>query len=253
MAAGPRPLIAGNWKMNGLRQDGIALATALVGRAEAAPQNRADVLICPPSTLLGEIGLLLSSSPIALGAQNCHAEAAGAHTGDISAEMLADLGCQFVIVGHSERRSSYGESAATVRAKAEAAHRGGLTAILCLGESAAERDAGRTLDVVGAALAGSLPEGMDGHNTVIAYEPVWAIGTGRTPAPADIEIVHGHIRARLGDRLGDAAAEVRLLYGGSVNAGNAATIPAMLDVNGALVGGASLDADEFWAIVEAAP
>ena len=253
MAAGPRPLIVGNWKMNGLRQDGIALATALIGRAEVAPQNRADVLICPPFTLLSETGLLLSSSPIALGAQDCHADEVGAHTGDISAEMLADLGCRYVIVGHSERRSSYGESDAMVRAKARAAHRSSLTAILCLGENAAERDAGRTLDVVSAALAGSQPDGMDGRNTVIAYEPVWAIGTGRTPAPADIETVHGHIRACLYDRLGDAAAEVRLLYGGSVNAKNAAAILALPDVNGALVGGASLDADEFWAIVEAVP
>jgi triosephosphate isomerase len=253
MAAGSRPLIAGNWKMNGLRHDGIALATALVGRATVAPQNGADVLICPPFTLVAEIGLLLSSSPIALGAQDCHAQAAGAHTGDISAEMLADLGCRFVIVGHSERRSSYGESYTAVRAKAQAAHRCGMTAVVCLGERTAERDAGRTLDVVSAALAGSLPEGIDANNTVIAYEPVWAIGTGRTLAAADIEAVHGHIRALLDDRLGNAAAQVRLLYGGSVNAGNAAAILALPDVNGALVGGASLDEEEFWTIVEAAP
>src|SRR5450432_2238263 len=213
----PRRLIAGNWKMNGLKADGLALARAILAGAAGAP---ADLLVCPPATLLLAVGEAIARSQIALGGQDCHAAGPGAHTGDIAAAMLADLGCRYVIVGHSERRADHGDSDAMVQAKATAAHGAGLIAIVCLGETEAERDRGEALPVVARQLASSLPGKVTAANTVIAYEPVWAIGTGRTPSRADIVAVHGHLRRVLDRRFTDAAA-IRLLYGGSVKPGNA--------------------------------
>ena len=205
----PRPLVAGNWKMNGSRQSTRALVAAL---KEAATQpSRAEVLICPPTPLLAEAADALEGVGIELGAQDCHAAAGGAHTGDVAAEMLADLGCSYVIVGHSERRTDHGESDTVVRAKAEAAHRADLSAIVCLGETEVERDADETLAVVGRQLAGSLPEGATPENTVVAYEPVWAIGTGRTPNEGEISVVHRELRDRLVERFGDAGRDFRLI------------------------------------------
>ncbi len=248
MAAADRRLIAGTWKMNGLAGDGLALASELARRAEGRARDLAcDLLVCPPATLVREVVVALGGSAIAVGGQDCHAESTGAHTGDVSAEMLADAGCASVIVGHSERRADHGEGDALVRAKAAAAHRAGLVAIVCVGESAAERQAGATLDVVARQLEGSLPAGANAGATVVAYEPVWAIGSGRTPGTDEIAEVHGHILARLGAGFDPG---IRVLYGGSVNAKNAAEILAVEGVGGALVGGASLTADDFWAIAE---
>jgi triosephosphate isomerase len=243
-----RPLIAGNWKMNGLRADGIALARAVV----AVDAAGCDMLVCPPASLLTEIARVVDGTRVALGGQDCHAAPKGAHTGDVSAEMLKDAGCSFVIVGHSERRTNHGETDAQVRAKAEAAHRAGLIAIVCIGETEAERDAGKTLDVVTRQLEHSLPMTASAANLVVAYEPVWAIGTGRTPTSAEIAEVHGHIRAILVKRFGGGG-EIRILYGGSVNAKNAAEILRINEVNGGLVGGASLDAAAFAAICRSCP
>jgi triosephosphate isomerase len=243
-----RSLIAGNWKMNGLKADGLALARTLAERAKGSGL-RCDLLICPPATLLAPVSEVVQGTPVALGAQDCHPAAKGAHTGDISAEMLADIGCRFVIVGHSERRSDHGERDAAVRAKAEAAFRAGLTAIICIGETEAERDRGAALDVVRSQLAGSLPDAANAANTVIAYEPVWAIGTGRTATPKDVAEVHAAIRAALVARLPDGSG-VRILYGGSVKPENAGDLLQVDEVDGALVGGASLKADDFWAIAQ---
>ena len=246
-----RKLIAGNWKMNGLREEAIALAGDIA--AKAMGQDLAcDVVICPPTTLLAKIDRAFDASSVALGGQDCHAAEKGAHTGDISAEMLFDAGCRYVIVGHSERRTDHGEGNATVREKAAAAHRAGMTAIVCVGETGAEHDAGETLNVVARQVVESLPPQADGANTVIAYEPVWAIGSGRTPTLDEIAAVHGHIRATLGTACGATAEGMRVLYGGSVKGANAAEILAVEAVDGALVGGASLKADEFWQIVSAA-
>jgi triosephosphate isomerase len=255
--AARRKLIAGNWKMNGLKQDGVALAHDLVRRALAAEREanehlRCDLLLCPPATLLVPVAETVASSPILLGGQDCHPKEKGAHTGDISAPMLKDAGCSHVILGHSERRTDHGESDALVSAKTEAARRAGLVSIVCVGETETERDAGRTLDVVGRQVRGSFPDGMTARDLVIAYEPVWAIGTGRTPTTADIAAVHAHIRRLLAERMGTAEGNaVRILYGGSVKASNAAEILAMDNVDGALVGGASLVAADFWAIARA--
>jgi triosephosphate isomerase len=243
-----RPLIAGNWKMNGLRADAVALAVALKERTVAAEPLACDLLVCPPATVLHEVWTVIRNSPMALGGQDCHPQEKGAHTGDISAAMLFDAGCRFVIVGHSERRTDHKETDALVQRKAAAALAAGLTPIVCVGETLAERDSGRALDVVGRQIEGSLPPPAAG-GIVIAYEPVWAIGTGRTPSPDDIAAVHGHIRSRLA---GEAAAS-RILYGGSVKAANAKEILAIPDVDGALVGGASLNAEEFWAIARSCP
>lgn len=245
----PRPLIAGNWKMNGRRADGLALAKAIV---EGASGIKAELLACPPATLLAPVGQTLTGTAVALGAQDCHPAPAGAYTGDIAAPMLADLGCRYVILGHSERRAGHGESDALVLAKAEAALAAGLTAIVCLGETEAERDRGRAFAVVARQLAGSLPDRANGANTVVAYEPVWAIGNGRTPTAGDIAALHGHLRAELAKRFADAA-RFRLLYGGSVKPGNAKEILATAEVDGALVGGASLKAEDFLAIARACP
>jgi triosephosphate isomerase (TIM) len=247
---GPRPLVAGNWKMNG--------TTASLGEVErladmlSGADAACDVMICPPATLIAPMARAIASSSIRLGGQDCHSEPKGAHTGDVSAEMLHDAGCSAVIVGHSERRADHGESDATVRDKAAAAHRAGLTAIICIGETLEEREAGRTLDIVTGQLDGSLPASVAPENTVVAYEPVWAIGTGRTPTLEQVAEVHGAIRAALRDRLGAVHGDgVAILYGGSVKPDNAGELMAVADVDGALVGGASLKADDFMGIIRA--
>ena len=241
-----RKLVAGNWKMNGLG----ASAAMLDDLATIQPDPACDVLICPPpATLIAR----LAGGRFPIGGQDCHPDPSGAHTGDIAAEMLADAGAVAVIVGHSERRADHGETDALVRAKTEAAWRAGLFAIVCLGETEAERDAGATLDRIGSQLAGSIPDGASADRLVVAYEPIWAIGTGRTPSLDEIADVHRFLRDRLAQRFGaDVAAGVRLLYGGSVKPGNAAEIFAVADVDGALVGGASLKAADFGPIVAAA-
>lgn len=245
----PVPLVAGNWKMNGLAAALVEARKTAAGLA-SGQKPRCGVMICPPATLLTLMRAELGAGPVLLGGQDCHPEASGAHTGDISAEMLKDAGATAVIVGHSERRADHGESSATVQAKALAAHRAGLTAIVCVGETGAERDAGKALEVVGAQLAGSLPDGANANNLVVAYEPVWAIGTGRTPVAADVAEVHGFIRAQLQRRFKDGA-QMRILYGGSVKPGNAAELMGVANVNGALVGGASLKAEDFLGIIAA--
>jgi triosephosphate isomerase len=252
MGQGRRKLVAGNWKMNGLHAEGLALARDLAHRAVAARRPAGepiscDLLVCPPATLFFSLAEALTGSGIFLGGQDCHQDPAGPHTGDLSAEMLKDAGCSHVIIGHSERRSEHGESNEIVRAKAAAARRAGLVAILCVGESEAERVSGQALSVVAHQLAGSIPDGMAAANLVIAYEPVWAIGTGRTPTVADVAEMHAHIRQRLGGALAEAG-DVRVLYGGSVKPTNAAELLAVANVDGALVGGASLVAADFWAI-----
>jgi triosephosphate isomerase len=242
-----RKLAAGNWKMNGVAAD-LAEVKALIA---AHPEPGCEVLICPPATLIAQMNWAKGAHPLALGGQDCHVKAAGAHTGDISAPMLADAGASHVIVGHSERRADHGETNSEVRAKALAAQAAGLVAVICLGETEAERDAGATLAVIGAQLGASVPESATGADTVIAYEPIWAIGTGRTPTPAQIAEVHGFLRAELVARFGPEGAAFRLLYGGSVKPSNAAEIFALPDVDGALVGGASLKAADFVAIIAA--
>lgn len=243
---GIRPLVAGNWKMNG----SLAMAGALV-EALKARQGDVDLLVCPPFPYLAAVGAALKGSKLALGAQDCHASASGAHTGDVAASMLADLGCRYVILGHSERRTDHGESSAMVAAKAKAALTAGLTAIICVGETEAQRNAGEELKIVEKQIVESVPEGANAGNTVIAYEPVWAIGTGKTPTTGDVEAMHRHIRALLTQRVAGGA-EIRILYGGSVKPSNAAELMAVAEVNGALVGGASLKAEDFWAIAEGA-
>ncbi len=252
-----RPLIAGNWKMNGLGPggaglDGLALAGELVALLKRGPALACDLVVAPPATLLCRVAVLLAGSAIGLCGQDCHADASGAHTGDLSAEMLKEAGCRYVIVGHSERRADHGESDALVGAKAAAAHRAGLVAIICVGETEAERRASKAEAVVARQLDGSLPDGAVAASTVVAYEPVWAIGSGRVPSAADIAAMHGFIRRRLAGRA-EGAAAMRILYGGSVKAQNAAAILATADVDGALVGGASLKAAEFWAIARSCP
>ncbi len=247
MTASPRPLVAGNWKMNGLKAQLKELA-AMATAYDSALRTKVDLLICPPATLAPLAAHTALGSHIAIGAQDCHAKASGAHTGDISAEMLADAGLTHVIVGHSERRADHGETDAVVRAKAIAAKRAGLVAIVCVGETEAQRRAGETLDVVGAQLDGSVPAGFSARELVLAYEPIWAIGTGLTPTTADVAVVHAFIRTRLGKLLGTDGASVRILYGGSVKASNAAELMVVPDVNGALVGGASLTAADFMGI-----
>jgi triosephosphate isomerase len=242
-----KKLAAGNWKMNGLA-DALAEIDAL---AVAHPAPACEVLICPPATLLSRLSERASGTAVRTGAQDCHPNASGAHTGDISAEMIADAGGAYVIVGHSERRADHGEDDATVRAKAEAAWRAGLRAIICVGETLEEREAGRTIDVVGGQIAGSVPDGATSENTVVAYEPVWAIGTGKVPTLEEIGAVHDDLRARLVDRFGVGASEIRLLYGGSVKPSNAGEIFGVSNVDGALVGGASLKAEDFGGIIAA--
>ncbi len=243
-----RKLAAGNWKMNGLSASQTELDALMQG--VGAPD--CDVLICPPATLLAGFAAAAQSSSVRIGAQDCHPAEAGAHSGDISAAMIRDAGASAVIVGHSERRADHGETSNLVRAKAEAAWSAGLIAIICVGETEAERDADRALDVVLGQLDGSTPDGANGENTVVAYEPVWAIGTGRVPSLDDIAEMHNALRTRLIERDAAAGDAMRLLYGGSVKPGNAAEIFAVSNVDGGLVGGASLKAADFLGIVEAA-
>jgi triosephosphate isomerase len=244
-----RPLVAGNWKMNGLKQSSSELLR-VVENAVKLP-NKVEIVVCPPATLIAGFVALARGSRVRIGAQDCHAEPSGAFTGDISAEMLKDAGASFIIVGHSERRTLHKETDADVRAKALAVWRAGLTAIVCIGETRAERESRQTLDVVRRQIDNSLPNGGRPENVVVAYEPVWAIGTGLTPTAADIGEVHLAIRHRLADRFGAAANGIRILYGGSVKPSNARELMAIVHVDGALVGGASLKADEFLGIVAA--
>jgi triosephosphate isomerase len=244
-----RKLAAGNWKMNGLKADGLALARDIVGRAKRQSLT-CDLLLCPPATLLAPVAEAIAGSNVALGGQNCHAASSGAHTGEISAPMLKDAGCSYVILGHSERRTDQGETDAEVQAKVVAVHKVDFCSIVCIGETLAQRDAGETLAVIARQIAGSVPEGLDGRALVIAYEPVWAIGTGRTPTTQQVAEVHGHIRRLLAGKAEDPAT-VRILYGGSVKPSNAKELMSVANVDGALVGGASLIAADFWAIVEA--
>ncbi len=238
-----RPLIAGNWKMFGLKA-ALAEITRLGARLRESPKN-ADVVICPPATLLAAASDEAAKFGAATGIQDCHAAASGAFTGDISAEMAADAGASYAIVGHSERRQGHGETSAVVRAKAEAAFRAGLAPIICIGETRAEREAGETLAVLERQLAESVPDGTHARRFAVAYEPVWAIGTGLTPTAVEIEEAHGFLRARTPDH-------APLLYGGSVKPSNAGEILKLRDVNGVLVGGASLKADDFFAIISGA-
>jgi triosephosphate isomerase len=242
-----KKLAAGNWKMNGTMA-ALAEAQALVA---AHPAPACEMLLCPPATLVAALASQAKGTALMVGGQDCHPKASGAHTGDISAPMLKDAGATHVILGHSERRADHGETDALVKSKAEAAIAAGLIAIVCIGETEAERDAGRTLDVIGSQLDGSLPAGATAANLVVAYEPVWAIGTGRTPTLAEIGEVHAFLRNRLQGLIGAQASGVRLLYGGSVKPSNATEIFAVPHVDGALVGGASLKASDFGAIVAA--
>ncbi|MGJ5023918.1 triose-phosphate isomerase [Bradyrhizobium oligotrophicum] len=244
-----RPLIAGNWKMNGLKASTTEFDAMLAGAAEVT--GKADLLVCPPATLVaGFAERARGTHAIAIGAQDCHPKASGAHTGDISAEMLADAGASAIIVGHSERRADHGESDVVVHQKTEAVWRAGLVAIVCVGETQQERDAGQTLDILRGQLNLSLPQDSRADNLVVAYEPVWAIGTGLTPTAKDVEQIHAFIRQLLIDRFKEQGARMRILYGGSVKPSNAAELMAVANVNGALVGGASLKAADFLAIAK---
>lgn len=242
-----RKLAAGNWKMNGTGASLSEVAALL----SAHPAPSCEMLLCPPATLVAQMAAMAKGTALAVGGQDCHAKASGAHTGDISAAMLKDAGAAYVILGHSERRTDHGETDQTVVAKAQAAQAAGLVPVVCIGETEAERDAGTTLDVIGTQLHGSVPDGSTAATLVVAYEPVWAIGTGRTPTVEQIAEVHAFLRARLTARLGAEAAGVRILYGGSVKPSNATEIFAIPHVDGALVGGASLKAADFGAIVAA--
>jgi triosephosphate isomerase (TIM) len=247
-----RPLIAGNWKMNGLKASAAEFEAMLAGASGVA--GKADLLVCPPATLMAAFAeRARASKGLAVGAQDCHPNPSGAHTGDIAAEMLADAGATAIIVGHSERRADHGESDALVRQKAEAAWRAGLVAIVCIGETQHQRDAGQTLDICRGQLRGSLPDGATAGNLVVAYEPVWAIGTGLTPTTGDVEQVHRFIRDFLESKFGGEGARIRILYGGSVKPSNARELMAVANVNGALVGGASLKAADFLAIAAGCP
>src|SRR5215831_7803646 len=239
MARTRRPLIAGNWKMNGLKADALALATGVADGVRQGGWTDREVLVCPPATLVMAVAEAVKGSGVLVGGEDCHAKASGAHTGDISAEMLRDAGASHVIVGHSERRTDHGETDATVRAKAEAAWRAGLLPIVCIGETLAQREAGKTLTVLETQLKGSVPAGATAAKLVVAYEPVWAIGTGKTPTTPEVAAAHAHIRKVLGSLTAEAG-RIRLLYGGSVKESNAAELLCAGDVDGALIGGASL-------------
>ncbi len=247
MTTRPRPLVAGNWKMNGLKAS-LSELSAIREGVMAGGAGRAQTAICPPATLVMAAADLASGSSLAIGGQDCHAKESGAHTGDVSAQMLKDAGAAYAIVGHSERRTDHSETSAQVKAKAEAAIAAGLTAILCVGESEAQRRAGETLAVVGKQLEESWPAGASAASLVIAYEPIWAIGTGLTPTPADVAEVHDFIRDVALRLAGAEGAGIRLLYGGSVKPSNAAELMAVSNVDGALIGGASLKASDFLAI-----
>jgi triosephosphate isomerase len=242
-----RPLVAGNWKMNGLRGS-LDQIKAMAEGVKGPLSEKVETLICPPATLLYVATALCDDSPLLIGAQDCHQDASGAHTGDVSADMIADCFGTHVIVGHSERRTDHAESDALVRAKATAAFAAELIAIICIGETGDERKAGKTLDVLKTQLAGSVPDEATAENTVIAYEPVWAIGTGLTPTTQDVEEAHAFMRAELVARFGAAGGKMRILYGGSVKPSNAKELMGVLNVDGALIGGASLKAQDFLAI-----
>jgi triosephosphate isomerase len=247
-----RPLIAGNWKMNGLRASMAEFEAMLAGGSGVA--GKADLLVCPPATLIAAFAeKARGAKNLAIGGQDCHHKASGAHTGDLSAEMLADAGASAVIVGHSERRADHGESDGLVRQKAEAAWRAGLTAVVCIGETRQQRDSGKTLEICRGQLNGSIPETARADNLVVAYEPVWAIGTGLTPTTEDIEQIHRFIRDILVGRFNDEGPGMRILYGGSVKPSNARELMAVANVNGALIGGASLKAIDFLAIAGDCP
>ncbi len=242
-------LIAGNWKMNGLIKGGQALAKE-IALATKSLKPQAEVLVCPPFTLLTTVKKALRGSKVMLGAQDCHVEEKGAHTGDVSAYMLKDAGCDYVILGHSERRTDHKESSALVKAKAESALKAGLKVIICIGETLEERDTGKALKVTEKQIKDSLPDISTATNTVIAYEPVWAIGTGKTATPKDAEEVHAHIRKVLAQKLSKSvASRMRILYGGSMKPANAAELLSQEDIDGGLIGGASLKAEDFMAIV----
>ena len=247
MARHPQPLVAGNWKMNGLGAD-LAEIGRMRDAVEAGAAGEAEVLVCPPFTLVREAARLCEGSALKVGGQTCHAAAKGAHTGDVSAAMLADAGASYVILGHSERRADHSETNVMVRAKALAATAAGLAVILCVGETKADRDAGRALRVVQRQMAGSVPADCDPARLLLAYEPIWAIGTGLTPTAGDVAEMHGFMRREIGRLLPAGGQGLRLLYGGSVKAGNAAELMAVDNVDGALVGGASLKADDFMGI-----
>lgn len=246
----PKPIVIGNWKMNGLKASAKEIK-ALQASLKKKGRAKCDVMICPAATLISTLQATAKGSPIKIGSQDCHANESGAHTGDISAEMVKDLGGSAAIVGHSERRADHAENDAIVQAKAKAAHRAKLTAVICVGETETERDSGKTLRVIGKQLKGSIPDAADPKNTIIAYEPVWAIGTGRTPTNAEILTVHAYIRKKLIDRFGSAGFGFRILYGGSVKPTNASEILGLANVDGGLVGGASLKAKDFFGIIAA--
>ena len=250
MTPGVRPLVAGNWKMNGL-SGSLAEIDAMRRAADAGESGQAELLVCPPATLIAQAAWRIKGGDLSLGAQDCYTEPSGAFTGDISAAMLKDAGANYVIVGHSERRTYHHETDELVRAKAAAGLKAGLTPIVCVGETKAEREAGQQAAVVIRQLRGSLPQGATSENVVIAYEPRWAIGTGITPMPGDVAVVHNGIRALLTDMYGPSCAKVRLLYGGSVKPSNCQELLPLDNVDGALVGGASLKATEFLAIAAA--
>jgi triosephosphate isomerase (TIM) len=250
MSALIKPLVAGNWKMNGLKSNQAEFYGMLAGLSDQLADS-VDAMICAPATLISALADKAGNGAMAVGGQDCHTKESGAHTGDVSAEMLKDAGARAVIVGHSERRTDHGESDVEVCAKAQAAWRAGLVAIVCVGETEAERKAGQALEVVERQLGASVPEGARAENTVIAYEPVWAIGTGLTPTAGDVEEMHKAMRDNLQSRLGDEGASMRLLYGGSVKPANASELMGISNVNGALVGGASLKADDFLGILAA--
>ena len=246
-----KKLIAGNWKMNGLLADGIDLAKNVAAGVKAMGKPQCEFLVCPPFTLLAAVKKALRGAKVALGAQDCHFAEKGAHTGDVSPLMLKDLGCAYVILGHSERRADHGESDELVCKKAEAAHKAGLKTVICIGETLAQREAGKAVDVCRGQIMGSVPADSTAADTVIAYEPVWAIGTGKVPTAADVEEVHAAVRKVLAKKLGRGNAnKMRILYGGSVKPGNAKELMNLPDVDGALIGGASLKAEDFLAIAK---
>ena len=247
-----KKLIAGNWKMNGLLEDGVALAKGVAQEVKAFGKSDCEFLVCPPFTLLASVKKALRGAKVALGAQDVHFAEKGAHTGDISPLMLKDLGCSYVIVGHSERRADHFETDELVCKKAAAAHAAGLKAVICIGETEAQRDAGKTIEVCSSQILGSVPEDSTAADTVIAYEPVWAIGTGKTATSDQAEEIHAHIRATLAAKYGQEIADnCTILYGGSCNASNAKELFAKPNVDGGLIGGASLAVDKFMPIIEA--
>ena len=244
-------LIAGNWKMNGLLEDGTNLAKEVANEVKKLGKPECEFLVCPPFTLLDRVKKALRGSKVALGAQDCHMAEKGAHTGDISPLMLKDLGCTYALVGHSERRTDHGESNELVCKKALSLHASGLKAVICIGETLEERESGKTIEVCTNQIMGSVPETANATNTVIAYEPVWAIGTGKTPTAAEVQETHAAIRKVVAKKLGKSVAnKMRLLYGGSVKPSNATELLALEDVDGALIGGASLKATDFMGIAQ---